>query len=59
VKVDPDAPVQGRPRVDEQAGHRAADVYLAVGYGHDDRAAVGRRLRVDVRGKFPELRAWR
>jgi hypothetical protein len=49
--------VRARPMADEQAGHRAADVYVPAEYHHYDLAAVCQRLRVDVKGKFPELAA--
>jgi hypothetical protein len=57
VQLDPAAPVRVRPVVDEQAGHRAADVYVPAEYQHYDLAAVCQRLRVDAKGKFPNLKA--
>jgi hypothetical protein len=57
VQLDPGATVRARPRADEQAGHRAADIYVPAEYGHYDLAAVCQRLRVDVSGKFPDLKA--
>jgi hypothetical protein len=57
AQLDGDAPVRARPMGDEKAGHRAADVYVPAEYQHYDLAAVCQRLRVDVRAKFPELKA--
>ena len=51
------APVSARPMADEKAGHRAADVYVPSEYQHYDLAAVCRRLKVDHKGKFPNLKA--
>jgi hypothetical protein len=51
------AAVRARPRADEQAGQQAADIYLPVEYQHYDLGAVCHRLRVDVAGKFPEVKA--
>jgi hypothetical protein len=42
---------------DEQAGHQAADVYVPAEYRHYDLGGICQRLRVDIRGKFPELKA--
>jgi hypothetical protein len=42
---------------DEHAGHRAADVYVPAEYQHYDLAAVCQRLRVEVTGKYPDLKA--
>jgi hypothetical protein len=42
---------------DQQAGHRVADVYVPAEYRHFDLGAVCKRLRVDIKGKFPELKA--
>jgi hypothetical protein len=55
--LDRTSPVRARPIADEQAGHRAADVYVPAEYQHYDLAAVCQRLRVDARGKFPDLKA--
>jgi hypothetical protein len=55
--LDRTTPVRARPIADEQAGHRAADVYVPAEYQHYDLAAVCQRLRVDARGKFPDLKA--
>jgi hypothetical protein len=55
--LDGTTPVRARPIADEQAGHRAADVYVPAEYQHYDLAAVCQRLRVDARGKFPDLKA--
>ena len=49
------AAVRVRPVVDEQQGHRAADVHVPAEYQHFDLATVCRRMRVDVRGDFPDL----
>ena len=50
------APVLARPMADEEAGHRAADVYVPSEYRHYDLAAVCQRLKVDVKAKFPQLK---
>jgi hypothetical protein len=57
AQLDGAARVRVRPIADEKAGHRAADVYVAAEYRHWDLAAVCQRLRVDVKGKFPDLKA--
>lgn len=57
VKLDSDAPVRARPIADEQAGQRAADVYVPPEYSHYDLAGVCQRLTVDVAGRVPELKA--
>jgi hypothetical protein len=57
AQVDAAAPVRARPMPDEKAGHRAADVHVPAEYRHYDLAAVCKRLRVDVKGKFPDLKA--
>ncbi len=51
------APVRARPVVDEQAGHRAAEVYVPVDYRDYDLAGVCQRLRVDVKGERADLKA--
>jgi hypothetical protein len=57
AQVDGAAPVRARPMADEQAGHQAADVYVPAEYRHYDLGGICQRLRVDIRGKFPELKA--
>lgn len=57
VRLGADAPVRVRPIADEEAGHQAADVYVPTEYRHYDLAAVCQRLKVDAKGKFPELKA--
>jgi hypothetical protein len=57
VQLGGDSPIRVRPIADEKAGHRAADVYVPAEYHHYDLAAVCQRLRVDVEGKFPNLKA--
>ena len=49
--------VRVRPIADEQAGQRSAEVYLPVEYHHYDLGTVCHRLRVDVAGKFPEVKS--
>lgn len=49
--------IRVRPIADEQAGQRAADVYVPGEFQHYDLAAIGHRLKVDVAGKFPNLKA--
>jgi hypothetical protein len=56
AQLDRVAPVRARPIADEQAGQRAADVYVPAEYQHYDLAAICQRMRVDVRGKFPSLK---
>ena len=56
AQVHADAPLRARPIPDEHAGHRSADVYVPVEYGHYDLAGVCQRLRVDATAKFPELK---
>jgi hypothetical protein len=57
VQRAPGASVRARPVADEEAGHRAADVYVPAEYRHYDLAAVCQRMRVDVEGKFLDLKA--
>jgi hypothetical protein len=56
ARLGGDAPVRARPVADEQAGHRAAEVYVPAEFQHFDLAAVCQRLRVDPAGKFPDLK---
>ena len=49
--------IRVRPIADEQAGQRAADVHVPAEFHHYDLAAVCQRLKVDVSGKFPNLKA--
>jgi hypothetical protein len=55
--LDSRGPVRARPVANEQAGQRAAEVDVPSEYADYDVLAVCRRLRVNVKGKFPELRA--
>jgi hypothetical protein len=55
--LDSTSPISARPLADSQARHLAADVYVPAEHRHHDLAAVCRRLRVDVGGRFPELQA--
>jgi hypothetical protein len=48
--------LRARPIPDEQAGQRTADVHVPAEYTHYDVAGICRRLKVDVKGKFPELK---
>ena len=57
ARLDGDALVQARPIADEQAGHRTTEVYVPAEYRHYDLAAVCQRMRVDISGKFPDLKA--
>jgi hypothetical protein len=56
VQLDSGASVRARPVADEEAGHRAADVYIPPEYQHYGLAAVCQRMRVDVKGKFLDLK---
>jgi hypothetical protein len=55
--LDGAARVRARPMADGKEGQRAADVYVPVEYQHYDLAALCQRLKVDVEGQFPTLRA--
>jgi hypothetical protein len=57
ARLNGTASVRARPRADEQAGHRSADVFVPAEYLHYDLAAICQRLKVDVAGKFPDLKA--
>jgi hypothetical protein len=57
VQVDAAAAVRARPTVDAQAGQRVAEVHVPAEYRHLDLAAVCQRLKVDVSGKFANLKA--
>jgi len=50
------APIRVRPNADEQAGHRAAVVYVPAEYQHYDLAGVCQKLRVDPKSKSPDLK---
>jgi hypothetical protein len=56
ARVDVRPALRARPLPDEHEGHRSADVYVPVEYGHYDLAGVCQRLRVDPTAKFPELK---
>jgi hypothetical protein len=56
AQLDVDARIRARPIADEQAGQRAADVYVPADYQHYDLAAVCQRMKVDVKAKFPTLK---
>jgi len=56
ARLDTAGPVRARPNADEQAGHRAADVYVPAEYHHYDLAGVCQKLRVDLKSKFPDLK---
>jgi len=49
--------VRVRPVADERAGQRAASVDVPPEYVDYDVLAVGQRLRINVEGRYPELRA--
>ena len=57
AQLDSDAPVRARPVADEQAGHRAADVYVPAEYQHYGLADLCQRLRVDVNSWFHKHKA--
>ena len=57
AQLDGDAPVRARPVPDEKAGHRAAEVYVPAEFQHYRLAAVCQRLKVDIKGKLPDLKA--
>jgi hypothetical protein len=57
AEVKSGARIRARPMPDKHAGHRATDVYVPAEYHHYDLAAVCQRLRVDVGGAFPNLKA--
>lgn len=57
ARLDSASSVRVRPLADAQAGHQVATVYVPGEYQHYDLAAVCQRLRVDVKGKFPDLKA--
>jgi hypothetical protein len=54
---DARSPLRASPVPDENAGQRTAEVHVPAEYAHYDLAGVCRRLRVDVKGKLPELKA--
>lgn len=55
--LDTATQVRARPVADEQAGHRAAEVYVPGEYQHYDLAGVCQRMKVDTKGKLPSLKA--
>jgi hypothetical protein len=56
ARLDTTAPVRIRPNADEQAGHRAADVYVPAEYHHYDLAGICQKLKVDVKSKSTDLK---
>ena len=54
--LDPASGIRARPVPNEQAGHKAADVYVPAEHANYDLAAVCQRLKVDQKGKFPSLK---
>lgn len=56
ARVDTASPVRVRPKADEQAGHRAAEVDVPAEYHHHDLATICKNLKVDVKGKAPDLK---
>jgi len=57
AQLDTEAAVRARPVADEQAGHRAAEVYVPAEYQHYDLAGVCQRMKVDTKAKLPSLKA--
>ena len=58
VSLDAETAVRARPVPDQQAGHKAVDVYVLAEHAHYDLAAVCQRLKVDhPKGKLPTLKA--
>jgi len=57
AQLDTEAAVRARPVADEQAGHRAAEVYVPAEYQHYDFAGVCQRMKVDTKAKLPSLKA--
>jgi hypothetical protein len=55
ARSDSTGPLRVRPMADEQAGQQAAEVHVPPEYAHYDLAAVCQRLKVSVKGRFPEL----
>lgn len=56
AQLDGASPIRVRPQADEKEGHREAVVYAPTDFQHYDLAGVCQRLRVDTKGKFPELK---
>jgi hypothetical protein len=57
ARLDVESPVRARPVADEQAGHKAVEVYVPAEHAHYDLAAVCQRLKVDhPKGKPPTLK---
>jgi hypothetical protein len=51
------SPIRARPIADQAAGHRSMDIDLPVEFQHYNLGTVCHRLRIDVAGKFPEVKA--
>jgi len=51
------SPIRVRPIADQGAGHRSMDIHLPIEFQHYDLGTVCDRLRIDVAGKFPEVKA--
>jgi hypothetical protein len=56
ARADTASPVRVRPKADEQAGHRAADVDVPAEYHDHDLATICQKLKVDVKGNVPQLK---
>jgi hypothetical protein len=56
AQISGSSSVRVRPRANEKAGERAADILVPDEYRHFDMAAICERLRVDETGRFPDLK---
>jgi hypothetical protein len=57
TRLDVESAVRARPVANEQAGHKAAEIYVPVEHAHYDLGAVCQRLKVEPKGKYPTLKA--
>lgn len=56
ARTDTSSPIRVRPQADEQTGQQATEIYVPAAYQHYDLAGICRRLKVDTKGKFAELK---
>ena len=51
------SPIRIRPIANSAAGHKSMDIDLPMEFRHLNLGNVCHRLRIDVTGKFPEVKA--
>jgi len=56
AQVSRNSPVRVRPRANEKAGERVAEILVPGEYQHFDVAAICQRLQVEVTARGPDLK---